>query len=189
MTPQQHQQLLKSQIHKSYNGAEEKSRFSKSEQASIQDMLQKGEISDALASGYGAGSQPVVFVKKGKEIKEKAPSIIATLEVQKVTVEAQLKALQVAAGVTPTLENSRKYDKVAPFLRYEYNLCDPQYLGNNQYSPKTDQMDACSKYNSLVWIYNDILDDIDAIKVIANNIVEDKPYTLSVSQLIALDFK
>lgn len=189
MTPFEHQAMIRSQIHSSYNNIEIPSRFSKSEAESLNDMIQKGEISDTLASGYGAGSQPMVFTKTGKEIKDQIPTIVATLEAQKITIEAQLTALQTAAGILPTRENSRRYDKKVPILRYEYNLCEPEYLGNSQYAPKTDQMDVCNKYNSLVWVYNDILDDIDAVQVIAGNVEDNKKYQLSVSQLIAMNFK
>jgi hypothetical protein len=189
MTPHQHQQQLKNQIFGSYTNTETKSRFTKSESESLNEMIKKGEISDTLASGYGAGSKPFVFTKTGKEIKDKVPSILASLEVQKVTLEAQLTALQAAAGIVPTRENSRRYSKTSAFLRYEYSLCEPEYLGNNQYATKTDQMDACNKYNSLVYLYNDILDDIDSINVITTNVEDSKKYDLSVSQLIALSFK
>lgn len=189
MTPFEHQAKIKNQILSSYSNKELPSRFSKSETESLNEMIQKGEISDALASGYGAGSKPMTFNKTGKEIKEKVPSIVAALEAQKVTLETQLTALQTAAGIVPTRANSRRYDKNVPFLRYEYNLCEPEYLGNNQYAPKTEQMDVCNKYNSLVWVYNDLLDDIDALNFIASNVEDAKKYELSVSQLIALNFK
>jgi hypothetical protein len=189
MTPFQHQIQVRNQIFSSYKADGQATKFSKSESAALDQMIQKGEISDTLANGYGAGSQPMVFVKTGKEIKEKVPSIIASLEVQKISIETQLTALQTAAGIMPTRANSRRYDKNVPFAKYEYNLCEPEYLGNSQYAPKTDQMDVCNKYNSLVWIYNDILDDIDSINVISSNVEESKKYNLSVSQLIALSFK
>jgi hypothetical protein len=190
MNPVQFQNKIKNQIYNSYNRPETESRsFSKSETDALNDMLQKGEISDTLASGYGAGSKPIVFTKTGKEIKEKVPAILASLEAQKITIEAQLTAFQTAAGVVPTKENSRRYSKNVPFLRYEYTQCEPEYLGNNTYAPKTDQMDACNKYNSLAYIYNDVLDDIDAINIISANVEDNKKLELSVSQLIALNFK
>lgn len=168
---------------------EEGNRFSKSETEALNEMIQKGEISDTLASGYGAGSQPLVFNKTGKEIKEKIPNILAILEAQKLSLEGQLTVLQEQSGIVPANKNTRKYDKNVPFLRYDYKQTEPEYLGNNQYSPKTDQMDVCNKYNALVWVYNDVLDDIDAIKVISSNVEDSKKYNLSVSQLVSLGFK
>jgi hypothetical protein len=189
MTPFEHKSKIKNQILSSYNNIEVPNRFSKSEAESLNDMIQKGEIADALASGYGAGSQPMMFQKTGKEIKEKVPAIIASLEAQKITIEAQLTALQTAAGIAPTRESNRRYAKNVPYLRYEYSLCEPEYLGNSQYAPKTDSMDICNKYNALVYVYTDILDDIDAINIISANVKDDKKYDLSVSQLIAMNFK
>lgn len=191
MTPQQHQALIKSQIFGSYNNQPAiavktgMDRFSKSEQAALDDMIEKGEIADTLASGYGAGSQPMIFKKTGKEIKEKVPGIIAALTAQKAVIEGQLNDLQVSAGIVPDQQTGRKYSKTTPYQRYEWKICEPAYV-NGAYAETTEQNKICSKYNSLVWVYNDILDDLDAIAIIEKNVEDSKAYDLSVSQLIAL---
>jgi hypothetical protein len=190
MTPQAHQEKIKKQIHSSYHNTNVTgSRFSKSEVDALNDMLVKGEISDALVSGYGAGNQPMIFTKTGKEIKEKIPAIIASLEAQKITLEAQITALKTVAGIEPTNPTGRRYAKEVPFARYDYKVCEPEYLGNNNYAQKTEQMDVCSKYNALIYVYNDILDDIDALNAINSNVEDSKKYQFTVSQLIAMNLK
>lgn len=164
----------------------------KSEEASgwrnesvLNDMIEKGEISDSLASGYNG--TPISINKTGKEIKEKIPVLKAALETQKKEVETKLLTIQQEAGVFPDQSNSRRYSKTTPFNRYQWSMCEAKYV-NGAYEEVTDQQKACQKYNSLVGIYNEILDDIDAINVIGSNIQDSKTYSLSVSQLIALKF-
>lgn len=162
--------------------------LTKSEVSAFGDAIEKGEISDALVSGYGPGSQAMTFNKTGKEIKEKAPEILTALSIQKATIEAQLAMYSEGAGVSPTNPTSRRYDKSVPFFRYDWGFCEPKYLGEGNYEEKTPQMDLCNKYNSLIYVYCDVLDDIDAINIIVQNVEDTKKYSLSVSQLIALHF-
>lgn len=154
----------------------------------IIDVLEKGEISDCIASGYGAGSQPVTFEKTGKEIKDKIPEIKNSLSASIASIEGQLGALLVQIGKEPENVSSRKYDKTPPYKRYDYTLCEPVYC-NGQYAEKTEENTLCNKYNTLVYLWQDIKDDYDSICVMENNLTDTKKYTLSVSQLIALNFK
>lgn len=159
----------------------------KSEQVALNNMLEKGEIADCLANGYGAGSEPVTFVKTGKEIKEKIPVIKNSLNTQISSVGAQLSALVVKIGFEPTNDSSRRYDKNTPFKRYDWGKAETPYV-NGQYGEPTEENINCSKYNALVYLWNEMKDDFDAISVMENNLEDAKKYTLSVSQLIALNF-
>src|SRR5579871_914812 len=130
ITPFQHQEKIKAQILDSYKTPSiikskvGDARFSKSEQEAFKDMLEKGSITDSLANGYGYGNTPVVFEKTGKEIKEKLPVILASLEAEKTVIETKLNELAVQAGIVPDQPNSRRYDNNVPFLRYSYSLSE-----------------------------------------------------------------
>lgn len=214
LSPLQKQEQIKAQIFGCYNNTptlikseekessshatdvkdadDKKSEFeklTKSEVDALNDMIEKGEISDTLGSGYGAGSKPVTFNKKGSEIKAKIPEISAALETQRAEVEVKLNTLLAQIENEPTEERSRRYSKQTSYKRFAWEVCEPKSLGNGMYGERTGQMDLCNKYNSLLYIHSDLMDDIDALKILNTNMEDGKNYELSVSQLVALNFK
>lgn len=141
-------------------------------------LFEKGQIADRIAYGYGGDA--VKFVKTGKEIKDKIPSILALLAVKKAEVEAKMGVLKTNAGVEPL--SNYWTDPVAnvSIMRYEWKVCEDVASNNDNKS--------CNDYNEWCYVLRDIIEDINALSVITNNMKDDAKYNLSVGQLVALQF-
>lgn len=150
------------------------------------DQIRKGEISDRLANGWGSGSEPIKFTKTGAEIKEKLPTIVSTLTSEKAVILASMAQLKTQIGCEPTDSySSKKFN----LMRYTYKMCDAPYDPLNRcYLDATDENKWCSAYNEACWKLLDIEQDLESISVITANIEDTKKYTLSVGQLVALQF-
>jgi hypothetical protein len=176
-------------------GAHEKQELKKSqkltdfERSQFDEIIQKGDISSEIINSYG-GETKLTFDKTGKEIREKIPSIIASLEAQKNSLEAQMGIYKAQAGIEPDEVRESYRIKTISCPRYSYGLSEPKYdRESGSYEETTAQNIACSKYNAASYMWFGIAEDIEMIKVIEANLVDSKKYTLSVNQLIALNFK
>lgn len=158
----------------------------------IDDLIQKGEISNAIAYGYGSGNEPFKFQKTGKEIKEKLPSVISALSIEKGVLLSKMATIATQIGITPAIQNNSKYSGLTPeidFSTYPWEMCDAPYddISRKRLDP-TEQNLLCSQYNSLCSLCRSVCEDIATAQVIMANVEEKKQYTLSVNQLIALAF-
>lgn len=157
----------------------------KSESAAFEDMIQKGVISDNFVYGYG-GNKPMEFTKTGKELKELIPAALTYLTTQKSALESQMAVIKQQAGIEP---DTSWFSSIANlnFPRYTWELCDASYDSTmGKYLDPTDQNTLCTQYNSLSSTCRDIAEDIATLTVIANNVVDNKSYTLTIPQLVAL---
>lgn len=155
----------------------------------VEDMIAKGEISDAIGRGYGSGSEPMKFVKTGKEVKEHLPAVITQLMSAKASVLAQMDIVRQAVGIDPTdaLRASLTNQKIAI---YPYKMCDAPYNDSmGKYEDRTDENVLCEKHNNLAYMLRDIEEDLATCQVVMTNATDTQKYTLSVSQLIALNFQ
>jgi len=151
------------------------------------DMIQKGEMSDILLTSYHGGT-PITFDKSGKEIKEKMPAIISALEAQKTIIEAQMGVFKSQIGSDPSEELYSRYPAIK-IARYGYEISNPAWDNmSEKYNEATELNICCQKYNELAYTYRSLMEDITASNIIMQNLVDSKKYTLSVNQLIALNF-
>lgn len=148
--------------------------------------IRKGEISDRLANGYGAGSEPIKFTKTGSEIKEKLPTIVSVLTNEKIVLLSSMAQLKTQIGCEPSDSySSKKFN----LLRYPYKMSEAPYDPMNHcYLDATDQNKWCAAYNEACWKLLDIEQDLEAITVMSANLEDAKKYDLSVGQLVALQF-
>lgn len=154
--------------------------------ASIDDMIEKGEISDTIGRGYGAGAEAIKFSKTGKEIKDKIPSVLDILTSEKNKLEVQAEVLRTEIGIEPT---DACYAKLGCPSLYEYSQTSPQYDEALKAWPEpSDTHKLCQKYNSICYMLRNLLEDIQVLNVLLFNLSDTKSYQLGVSQLIALHF-
>lgn len=151
--------------------------------------LEKGDITDKFAYGYGSGNEAMKFNKTGKEIKEVMPVVIAALNTKKVEIETAMQTAMVAAGTEPTeVYNSGNF-KTITLKRYPWEMTSAKYDDVAKVTiPMTDAQTACRTYNDLCYEMRSVLEDIATCSIIADNVVDKKSYTLTVSQLVALSF-
>lgn len=155
----------------------------------IEDLIMKGELTDKIAYGYGGASEAFKFVKTGADIKAKLPIIIGVLQMEKATLIAQLNDVQTAIGIAPSRKMSTQFVKDIDLLDYPYDMCDAPYDDVlRKYGTPTDQNLLCSKYNSLAYICKNVSEDIVTAQTVLANVEDEKTYTLSVNQLVALGF-
>lgn len=148
--------------------------------------LEKGQISDSLSYGYGQANEAIKFDKTGAQIKEMLPSCVSKLEATKNVVEAQMAAAIATVGVAPTVDWNGTNCSVK---RYPYDLINNPYDQMTQsYPPQTEVQAAADLYNSLCYTLQNICDDLATCKVMTTNLDDKKKYSLSVSQLVALNF-
>lgn len=164
-------------------------KIEKSLEEQYHDKLEKGEISDKLAYGYGSGSEALKFTKTGSEIKVILPPTILKLQESKVEIEVKMKALVVICGVDPTEPWNCSGICKQELFRYPYSVSERVYDSvSNKYADPTDIQTAASQYNELCYAYRNVLEDIASCQVILENLDDKKKYDLSVSQLVALSF-
>ena len=155
--------------------------------AACDDMLEKGEISDALGRGYGG--TPLTFKKTGKDLKAIMPKVVSALQTELATVAAQMEVLQEKIGSEPTEDRRSYYMKKLCCKMYPWKMCEPLYDSNTRtYADITDENKLCAKFNTLCSMFLDLNEDIAAANVILNNVEDKTSYTLTVSQLAALSF-
>jgi hypothetical protein len=161
----------------------------KSIKKGIENLIEKGELTDKIAYGYGGASEAFKFVKTGAQIKEKLPTIIAVLEMEKATLIAQLTNIQGTIGIAPTRKMQTSFTKDIALSDYPYEMCDAPYDEVlRKYGTPTDQNLLCSKYNSLAYVCRNVCEDIMTAQTVLANVEDKKTYTLSVNQLVALGF-
>jgi hypothetical protein len=151
------------------------------------DKLEKGEISEKLAYGYGSGNDQLKFTKTGAEIKAILPGTITKLESTKTEIEAKMAALAVAAGCEPTEIYSCSGICKVELMRYPYNIASTPYDSVAQkYPDSTDEQKAMCQYNELTYTLKSVMEDCATCKVILKEVEDKKKYDLSVSQLVAI---
>ena len=154
----------------------------------IDEMIEKGEISDQLGRGYGPGAEAMKFNKKGSEIKTQIPGMISSLETEKNKLAVQLEILQEKIGQEPTQEYNTQLAPDCP-KQYVSDCCYPKYDEQiKAYPESSEENQLCSKYNSICYMIRSICEDINTLRVLEKNLEDKKSYTLSISQLIALGF-
>lgn len=154
----------------------------------IQDLIEKGEISDQLGRGYGLGSEAMKFNKKGSEIKTQIPGMLSILEGEKTKLLVQLEILQEKIGSEPTQEYNTTLAPNCP-KQYISDLCYPKYDEQiKAYPEPSDENKLCSKFNSICYMIRSICEDISTLSVLQKNLEDNKSYSFSISQLIALGF-
>jgi|ERR1035437_5015282 hypothetical protein len=151
-----------------------------------QDDIRKGEIMDKLGMGYGGGSNALVFTKTGKELKAILPVTVASLTAKKDALEITMATLKGEAGVEPTEVYQSYQIKSVACKRYNYELISTYDNSTNRNIQSTTEQKAMGQYNDACYAWQSLSEDIVACGVIAKNLEESKKYTLSVSQLIAL---
>lgn len=149
------------------------------------DAFEKGEVSDA----FNYGSDPIKFVKTGKEIKDKLPIILEALKAKQIEVSATLVALRVAIGSEPTDLSGYNNN----FKTYPYTMCSSQgeVCCDTTYPsqiPIKEGSTDCSKYNQLAYALSDIQRDVATLSLVENNLKDEQKYSLTTSQLVALHF-
>lgn len=165
---------------------EDNTRFLKAKSESMPDMIEKGMISSQLANGYGV-NEPLKFTKTGKELKEKLPTVIASLNAEKASLEAQMVIIRQKLGIDPSVAYNSYTVKGLVFYRYPWEMCDRAYDSMTQkYADATEENILCNQYNSLCSVCMDVCEDIACAEVIMANVEDNKKYTLSVNQLVAL---
>jgi hypothetical protein len=154
-------------------------------------MLNKGQIAERLVYGYGSGTtKPLEFSKTGKELKEKIPAVLAALNQKKGEIVGKMDLLKQQAGVEPTNAWHTDVASGISIMRYPYEICNDSNTVKAVEAVATPSLtgSACNDYNEWCWTLRDLLDDINALTVIQANLKDDQKYTLSVGQLMALQF-
>lgn len=141
--------------------------------------FEKGQIAERLSYGYGSGSEPLKFTKTGKELKAQIPGLLSALNIKKAEILVKLGELSTAAGIVPNKEWFNDIISGLTVARYDWKQCDELCEAGNT---------AANDYNAWCYTLSDIVDDINALTVINANLKDDAKYTLSVSQLLALQF-
>lgn len=114
--------------------------------ACIENMIEKGEISDALGRGYGPASEAIKFNRTGKEIKEKIPAILTSLTLESGKISGQMEEIAKEIGIEPTIPRNSYFAKNIAYLSYDWELCDPKYdTVSQKYNDATVQNQLCSK--------------------------------------------
>lgn len=149
-------------------------------------IIRKGEILDRLGMNYNSSGSTFTFTKTGKELKVMLPITIAALSAKKDALETVMEALKVTAGCEPTEVYQSYQIKSIACKRYPYKLYDCYDKGNNCYVDPTDAQKAMQQYNDACYAWQSLSEDIIACKVINKNLDDNKEYTLTVNQLVAL---
>jgi hypothetical protein len=136
--------------------------------------IQKGDISYKMSSSYG-GDQPILFTKKGSELKE-------TSKIKKVQLDERLAATQTELTVLKTNLEEEGIKFIANGNSNNPNPC-PVY----QKDMDKDTESLFYKYQDLLYRYNDLRCDIKALEIIIENAEDNKNYTCSIGQLISLE--
>ncbi len=165
-------------------------KFEKSESDELNpqelDDLRKGEIMDKIGMGYG-GSNALTFTKTGKELKTILPVTIAALSVKKGALEA-LMAIYIKAACAEPTEIYQSYQvKSIACKRYSYELMDNYDKIGEKSTEPTEEQKAMRQYNDACYAWQSLSEDIAVCAIIGKNLDESKKYTLSVSQIIALN--
>jgi hypothetical protein len=153
------------------------------------DEIEKGEITDKLAYGYGGGNNDAAFkfTKTGDELKTMLPLVIGKLTARKAIMVTQMTAFIAAACCNPTESYSSGNFKDICIMRYPWELTRTTYdeLTRTEI-PLTEPQIAMRSYNDMCYDLRSIMEDIATCKIILANLEDKKKYTLTVSQLVAL---
>jgi len=174
LTPQQHRELIKSNIVGSYNNPEKF--IEKSNNIDAFNELIKGDI-----SGNFSYRESISIVKKGKEIKEKLELLLALHLTEFTTLQQQISQIPIDLGVQPTAsDTSDWYDVKVAFLpaRYTWEVID---------QANEDVRESYRNYNRLVERIIDCQVEQKMINAMLKNLDDNKDYPLSVKQIIALN--
>lgn len=171
---------------------EERTDLQKAAENDLGDLLEKGEITDALFNSYGNKEQ-ITFTKTGKEIKEALPAVISNLQTQINEIDAKKSGLlnkihETNPDLQPT-EAYKSYRGTSTCNVFPYDCCRPAYNGTtNTYDKPTDEQNLCASYNSMSHLCCSMKDDLKALEAMKNHLTDGKKYTLSLPQLLSLGF-
>ena len=153
----------------------------------LDNMLEKGEISNSLSGYWGNGQNKIEFTKTGKEIKEKIPTIIQLLQDKLAELATQMAVYKKEAGSEPC---SPMTSSVLKYLEgYNNYTWDDTYKWDKDHGVESKPVDnPMRKYNNACYVALSVAEDIATLKAMKNNVSDKKSYELSLNQLLALGF-
>ena len=147
-----------------------------------EDIIEKGQTSDAFRY---SDSQAFKIDLTGEKIKEKCESAIPFLIAQKEALkEIAQDALNQCEGNLP--DDTRKEGLIS-YATFSYELREPkrdQY--SNTYPERSDCQKQMDRYNSAIYQMLDINSDIKVLHTLANTLTDEKLYSLTLNQVVAI---
>lgn len=151
-------------------------------QKSEENTIEKGQTSDAFR--YSDSSAFKIDLT-GAEIKEKCKTAIPYLIAQKNALkEIAQDALNQCEGILP--DDTRKDNNIS-YAVFSYDLREPkrdQY--SNTYPEESDCQKQMGRYNSAIYQMLDINSDIKVLQTLANTLTDNKTYSLTLNQIVAI---
>lgn len=168
-----------------------------------EDELEKGEIFNTFTSTYG-DKEPLRFSKSGKEIIFRLKKLHNKLDGEIMDLEGHMENEEDIIGFAPdSVNNSYAIKgKGIQTMRYSYDCCygsietvQPKVVeavaipAKQQVNVKQQTIQqACNRYNDYSSQLLSSLEDVEAIRLMIDNLESGKKYSLSVTQLAALGF-
>lgn len=157
------------------------------------DQLEKGKIKDALYYS----ELKIVFNKNGKEIKEKLSSIKSKEEDKLTDLQSKINIVQDKLVYQPTEKYSYE-DSDDTYRTFKWEMtygseksADNNVIQFNENESGTLTNEQCKlhrEYNDLVYNYRDVKSEIDAIKLLEDNLEDNKKYELTARQMLNFGF-
>ena len=164
------------------NGGKHSNEASKLNKSQEEDTIEKGQTSDAFR--YSDNSAFKLDLT-GAEIKEKCKTAIPYLIAQKEALkEIAQDALNQCEGILP--DDTRKDNNIS-YAVFSYDLREPkrdQY--SNTYPEESDCQKQMGRYNSAIYQMLDINSDIKVLQTLANTLTDNKTYSLTLNQIVAI---